>query len=96
MTDARPRTVALLLLEFYASWCVHCEQQRAVLAEVFEISGTAVEWRRVDAEAVPEDARRYGVTSIPALVLLNEGREIRRLVGLQPRRNLERLLALPL
>jgi len=79
-----------LLVDFWAAWCGPCR----AMAPVFEQAATQLEPEvrlvKVDSDAVPDLLQRYGIQSIPTLMLVHRGREIARQSGAVP---LARLLA---
>jgi len=62
----------IVLIDFWAAWCGPCRQFGPVFERVSEKNVDAV-FAKVDTEAEPELAGRYGVTSIPTLVVYRDG-----------------------
>ena len=72
------------LVDFWADWCGPCRMLAPVIEELGErYEGRAVV-AKVDVDAEPELARRFGVMSIPTVVILENGREVERKVGVMP------------
>ena len=77
-----------VLVDFWASWCAPCKMLKPVLEElVIEYSGR-VTVAELDVDANPTTASRFGVLSIPTLILFRGGRPAQRIVGYQPKANL--------
>lgn len=73
-----------VLLDFYATWCGPCKMQAPVLEEIAqERSDLTV--GKIDVDAEIELAMRYGVSSIPTLILLKQGEVAAKLVGYTPK-----------
>lgn len=77
------------LIDFYSDHCAPCRQMAPVVAEL-ERRGHAVE--KVDVDRQPELAARFRVQSIPCLVVVVDGREVDRAVGVTPVEQLESML----
>lgn len=73
----------ICMVEFYAPWCVLSENQRAVLLQLAAEFDASIRVGRVNVEAAPAVAADYGIGSLPTVLVLKEGREFTRLVGLQ-------------
>jgi thioredoxin 1 len=75
---------APLLLNFTARWCQPCQAFAPVLAAARQAGAGRFELMKVDVDAYPELARRFGVRGVPATLLFLEGAEHDRLVGAKP------------
>ena len=74
----------LALVDFYADWCGPCRMMAPILEAVAaERADLTVAKVNVDESAAL--ASRFGVMSIPTLVLLDGGEEVKRIVGARPK-----------
>jgi len=72
------------LVDFWAAWCGPCKIQGPVIEKVVDkVAGRAVVGK-VNVDANSELASKYGVMSIPTLVIFKGGSEVKRFVGVQP------------
>ena len=80
-----------VLVDFWAEWCGPCKMLGPVIEELGEeLAGSALVGK-VNVDEEQELAQRYGVMSIPTVVLFKDGQEAARSVGLVPK---QRLLAM--
>jgi thioredoxin 1 len=91
--DTHDETVAdgIVLLDFWADWCRPCHQFAPVFEAVSEANPDAT-FAKVDTEAEQELAARYGITSIPMLVIYRDGIPVFGQPGALPQSALEDLL----
>lgn len=82
----------IVLIDFWAQWCGPCRQFGPVFERVSEANPDAT-FVKVDTEAEPELAARYGVSSIPMLVIYRDGIPVFGQPGALPQPALEDLLA---
>ncbi|MBR5621159.1 thioredoxin fold domain-containing protein [Candidatus Saccharibacteria bacterium] len=81
------------VLDFYADWCGPCQMLKPVIAEI-EAVHPEVEFEAINIDEDPETAGKYGIMSIPTLVILDdEGGVKEMLVGLRPKAEIEKVIA---
>lgn len=72
------------LVDFWASWCGPCKMLAPTIETLAERYQGKALIAKVDVDAQTDLARRFGVMSIPTVLLLKDGTELDRLVGLMP------------
>ena len=83
----------LTLVDFYATWCGPCRMQGPVLDEI-AAETDAIKIGKVNVDEEQMLALKFGITSIPTLMLFKDGKEADKLVGLRSKEELKQLLGL--
>lgn len=81
-----------VLLDFWASWCGPCKMVGPIVDEVAEAVGDSAKVGKVNVDEEPDLARKFNVMSIPTLVVLKDGKEVKRVVGVQPKQSIISML----
>ena len=73
-----------VLIDFWASWCGPCRMLSPVIEEIAtEVKDKKI--CKVNVDEQPELARKFGVMSIPTLVVMNKGELVKKSLGVQPK-----------
>ena len=81
-----------VLLDFWATWCGPCIMMSPVVDEIAESMNTSIKVGKVNIDECPNLAEKYGVMSIPTFVVLKDGVEAGRTVGVQSKEEIVKLL----
>ena len=82
----------VVLVDFYADWCGPCKMISPILEELAKEYDGKATIVKVNVDEHGDIAGRYGVMSIPNLVLFKNGEVVKQVVGFQPKNQLEALL----
>ncbi len=88
--DASPLPV---LADFWAPWCGPCHAVAPALERIAGRRASRLKVVKVNIDENPDLAARFGVRSIPTMVVLRRGREVDRMVGALPAEEIDRRLA---
>jgi len=85
---------APVLVDFWAEWCGPCRAVSPILEQIAEERADELRVVKVNIDEEPELQQRYGILSIPTILLFRGGEPTAAAVGAQPKRMLERSLGL--
>jgi thioredoxin 1 len=87
------RAAGPVLVDFSADWCPPCRMIEPVVAELASTLGDRLAVFRLDVDHEPGVGARYGVLSMPTLILFAGGRPLDRLVGFSTAGHVRRWVA---
>lgn len=71
----------VVLVEFFATWCPHCQKMMPVVAQIKEILGDATPVAQLDIDQNKELAQQAGVEGVPTFIIYKNGQEVWRHSG---------------
>jgi len=86
-TSAKP-----VFLDFWADWCGPCKMLGPTFERLAEKYGEKITFGKVNVDEVPEIANKFGIRSIPTLLLLQGGNVVETMVGLRSEQELAQML----
>ncbi|MBQ7247720.1 MAG: thioredoxin [Lachnospiraceae bacterium] len=83
-----------VLLDFWATWCGPCKMMGMVLGEIDATMSDKVKICKVNVDEEPELAQRFGVMSIPTLVVFRDGKQVNTSIGFKSKEDVLALLGM--
>lgn len=82
-----------VLVDIWATWCGPCKMLAPVLNMLSEEYPENLTWTKVDADANPAIVQKYGVSSIPTILVIRDGNVVHSIAGAKPKAVLIKELA---
>ena len=81
-----------VLIDFWASWCGPCRMMSPVVDNIAETMGEQVKVCKVNIDENQELAEKYQVMTIPTFLVIKNGKETARTIGVQPKEDILKLI----
>jgi thioredoxin 1 len=81
-----------VIVDFWATWCGPCQVMGPLIDAVAEEHEGKIKVLKLNVDENPVTPAKYGIRSIPTLILFNGGEIVDRIVGAQPKGTIENLL----
>ena len=81
-----------VLVDFWATWCGPCRMLDPVVEQVSEENEGKLAVGKVNVDDCPDLAMKFGVMSIPTLILFKDGQVVDKRVGYQPKNQLDEMI----
>lgn len=80
------------LTDFWATWCGPCRMQSPVVDQLSEEMGDKVTFNKMDVDQNPETPQKFGIMSIPTLLVKKDGEVVDSIVGYHSKEQLAKIL----
>ena len=82
-----------VLVDFWATWCGPCRMLAPTIAKIAEEQEGKIKVGKIDVDEEPELAAKYGIASIPTLIVFKNGEVAKTSIGVVPKAAIEALFA---
>ena len=82
----------MVLVDFFAEWCMPCLMLAPVVEEMAEKFSGKIKFGKINIDNEADLASKFGVMSIPTLIVFKDGVELDRIMGAMPAEQLEEKL----
>ena len=83
------KSYPLLVVDCWAAWCAPCRAIAPIVDELAKEYSGKVVFGKLNVDENPETTQRFGVMAIPTLLVMKDGQEVDRVVGVVPKNQLE-------
>lgn len=75
----------VVLVDFWADWCMPCRMMAPILNEVAEATEGSATIYKLNVDEQQQVAAKYGIRNIPTMILFKDGKEVERIIGVKPK-----------
>jgi len=79
----------LIVVDFFAEWCMPCLMVSPIIEELAK-EMKEVKFVKINSDDNQDLSKEYDISSIPCLIIFKEGKEVDRILGAQPKENIEK------
>jgi thioredoxin 1 len=83
-----------VLVDFWAPWCAPCRMVGPIIEELANSYSGKLKVGKLNTDDSPGVASRYGIMSIPTILLFKNGEIVDRIVGAVPKKDFEKMLSM--
>jgi len=87
--DQTTKNYPLLVVDCWAAWCAPCRAIAPIVDELAKEYSGKVVFGKLNVDENPETTQRFGVMAIPTLLVMKDGQEVDRVIGIVPKNQLE-------
>ena len=74
-----------VLVDVFATWCGPCKMMSPIIDEIANEMGDSVKVGKVDSDENPEICTKYGIMSIPTILVIKNGKVVKSFIGVTPK-----------
>ena len=87
--DQTTKSYPLLVVDCWAAWCAPCRAIAPIVEELAKEYSGKVVFGKLNVDENPETTNKFGVMAIPTLLVMKDGKEVDRVIGVVPKNQLE-------
>lgn len=91
--DSIVKGATLVLVDFWAPWCGPCRRLNPIIEELSREMDGQVTFGKLNTDENVETATRFGIMSIPTMLIFRDGEKVDALIGAHPKENIVAALA---
>ena len=88
--DVVGKSTTPMIVDFWAPWCGPCRMVGPIIDEIAETHGDKVAIGKVNVDENPGIASKYGIMSIPTIILFKDGEPAKKVIGARSKADFER------